>query len=83
MQIFFMFLPIIGSLIIFLYAIKKGFDKTAFFISASIAMVVAMFMMKNDATWYGIMLALTVPLAVSYLVICLILSIKEDRTMKR
>ena len=47
MQIFFMFLPIIGSLIIFLYALKKGFDKTAFFISASIAMVVAMFMMKK------------------------------------
>ena len=74
MQLFFMFLPIVASVVILLYALKKGFDKTAFFISAAIAMVVAMFMMKHNATWYGLMLALTVPLAVSYLIIWLFLS---------
>ena len=83
MQLFFMFLPIVASVVIVLYALKKGFDKTAYFISAAIAMVVAMFMMKHNATWYGLMLALTVPLAVSYLIICLFLSWQEDRAMKR
>ena len=78
MQLFFMFLPIVASVVILLYALKKGFD-----ISAAIAMVVAMFMMKHNATWYGLMLALTVPLAVSYLIICLFLSWQEDRAMKR
>ena len=65
MQLFFMFLPIVASVVILLYTLKKGFDKTAFFLSAAIAMVIAMFMMKHNATWYGLMLALTVPLAVS------------------
>ena len=65
MQLFFMFLPIVASLIILIYALKKGFDRTAFYISAAVAMVIAMFMMKHNATWYGLMLALTVPLAVS------------------
>ncbi len=83
MQLFFMLLPIAASIIILLYALKKGFDKTAFFLSAAIAMVIAMFMMKHNATWYGILLALTVPLAVSYLIICLFLSLQEDRAMKR
>lgn len=82
MQIFFMLLPIIGSVIILLFALIKGFDKTALALSASIAMVIAMFMLKNDASWYGIMMALTVPLAFSYLVICLFLSLREDREMK-
>ena len=83
MQLFFMFLPIVASVVILLYTLKKGFDKKAFFLSAAIAMVIAMFMMKHNATWYGLMLALTVPLAVSYLVICLFLSLQEDRAMKR
>ena len=83
MQLFFMFLPIVASLIILIYALKKGFDRTAFYISAAVAMVIAMFMMKHDATWYGLMLALTVPLAVSYLSICLFLSWQEDRQRKR
>ena len=83
MQLFFMLLPIVASLLILLYALKKGFDKTAFFLSAAIAMVIAMFMMEQNATWYGILLALTVPLAVSYLIICLFLSLREDRAMKR
>ena len=41
MQLFFMFLPIVASLIILIYALKKGFDRTAFYISAAIAMVIA------------------------------------------
>ena len=64
-------------------ALKKGFDRTAFYISAAVAIVIAMFMMKHNATWYGLMLALTVPLAVSYLSICLFLSWQEDRQRKR
>ena len=83
MQLFFMFLPIVASLIILIYALKKGFDRTAFYISAAVAMVIAMFMMKHNATGYGLMLALTVPLAVSYLGICLFLSWQEDRQRKR
>lgn len=83
MQLFFMFLPIVASLIILIYALKKGFDRTAFYISAAVAMVIAMFMMKHNATWHGLMLALTVPLAVSYLSICLFLSWQEDRQRKR
>ena len=82
MQLFFMFLPIVASLIILIYALKKGFDRTAFYISAAVAMVIAMFMMKHNATWYGLLLALTVPLAVSYLIICLFLSWQEDRRRK-
>ena len=82
MQLFFMLLPIVASLIILIYALKKGFDRTAFYISAATAMVIAMFMMKHNATWYGLLLALTVPLAVSYLVICLFLSWQEDRRRK-
>ena len=77
MQLFFMLLPIVASLIILIYALK-----TAFYISAATAMVIAMFMMKHNATWYGLLLALTVPLAVSYLVICLFLSWQEDRRRK-
>ena len=65
MQLFFMFLPIVASLIILIYALKKGFDRTAFYISAAVAMVIAMFMMKHSAPWDGLMVALTVPLAVS------------------
>ena len=45
MQLFFMFLPTVASLIILIYALKKGFDRTAFYISAAVAMVIAMFMM--------------------------------------
>ena len=41
MQLFFMFLPIVASLIILIYALKKGFDRTAFYISAAVAMVIA------------------------------------------
>ena len=82
MQLFFMFLPIVASVIILLYALSKGFDRTAFYVSAAAAMVIAMFMMKHNATWYGVMLALTVPLATSYLVICLFLSWHEDRQRK-
>ena len=83
MQLFFMFLPIVASLIILIYALKKGFDRTAFYISAAVVSVIAMFMMKHNATCYGLMLALSVPLSVSYLSICLFLSLQEDRQRKR
>ena len=47
MQLFFMLLPIVASLIILIYALKKGFDRTAFYIAAATAMVIAMFIVLS------------------------------------
>ncbi len=72
--------PIIISVVVLIYALMKGFNKTALIISASVAMVAEMFIMKYYSnSWYAFVFALTVPLAATYVVICLILSIRESR----
>ncbi|MGN0712350.1 MAG: hypothetical protein ACI4LJ_01115 [Anaerovoracaceae bacterium] len=77
-----MLAPIIVSVGVLIYALRRGFNKTALIVSASVAMVSEMFIMKYNDSWYTFLFALTVPLAVSYVVICMYLSVKEDRGMK-
>ena len=71
--------PIIISVIVLIYALRRSFNKRALIVSAAITMVVEMMMMKNNDTWYVFLFSLTVPLAVSYVAICLVLSIMERR----
>lgn len=71
--------PIIISVIVLIYALRRSFNKRALVVSAAITMVVEMLMMKNNDTWYVFLFSLTVPLAVSYVAICLVLSIMERR----
>lgn len=73
-----MLLPPAAAVIILIVAIKKGFNKQAFFVSAGVTMLINMFTM-HDATWYGFLCTLTIPLAGIYVMICLGLSIKERR----
>lgn len=77
-----MLAPIIVSVGVLIYALRKGFNKTALIVSAAVAMVSEMFIMKYNDSWYAFLFALTVPLAVSYVVICMYLSVREDRGMK-
>ena len=74
--------PIIVSVCVLIYALRKGFNTTALIVSASVAMVSEMFIMKYNDSWYAFLFALTVPLAVTYVVICMYLSVKEDRSRK-
>ena len=71
--------PIIISVIVLIYALRRSFNKRALIVSAAITMVVEMMMMmmKNNDTWYVFLFSLTVPLAVSYVAICLVLSVLE------
>ena len=71
--------PIIISVIVLIFALRKSFNKKALAVSAAITMVVEMLMMKSNDTWYVFLFSLTVPLAVSYVAICLVLSIRERR----
>ncbi|MCI8609419.1 MAG: hypothetical protein HFE73_07225 [Firmicutes bacterium] len=72
--------PIIVSVIVLIYALVKGFNKTALVIAASVAMVAEMFIMKYYSnSWYAFLFALTVPLAVTYVLLCLFLSIREHK----
>ncbi len=82
-MIFFMFLPIIISIVIILYSLKKGFDKNALYISLSVAMLCAMFILKYHNSWIAFLTALTVPFAFVYVLLCLILSLKEDYENRR
>lgn len=79
MDLFFLLAPIIVSVIVLVYALVKGFNKTAFYFSAAVSMVAAMFIMRYSGTWYGFFCALTIPMAVTYVIICFILSLKEDK----
>ncbi len=83
MGLVFMFAPIVVSVGVLIYALKKGFHKNALYLSAAVSMVAAMFIMKYSGTWYGFFCALTVPMAVTYVLICFFLSLKEDRERKR
>ncbi len=71
--------PIIASVAVLVYALRHGFNKTALYASAGLAMVITMFAMKYSGTWYSFLMGLTVPFAVAYVLICLYLSVKEDR----
>ncbi len=82
-MVIFMLLPIIVSIIIIIYSLKKGFDKNALYISLSIAMVCAMFILKYHNSWIAFFTALTVPFAFIYVLLCLLLSIKEDCKNRR
>ena len=59
------FLPPVVAVIVLLVAIKNGFNKQAFMVSAGITMVINMFAM-HKLTWYGLLCTLTVPLAAAY-----------------
>ena len=74
-----MLAPIIVSVGVLIFALRKGFNKTALIISASVAMVAEMMIMKYNNSWYAFLFALTVPLAACYVVICLYLSVMENR----
>ncbi len=74
----FWLLPPIVAITVLVVAIKKGFNKQAFVVSAGVTMLISMFTMHN-ATWYGFICTLTIPLAGIYVAICLGLSIKERR----
>ena len=71
-------IPPAVAIAVLVIAIKKGFNKQAFMVSAGITMVINMFTIHN-ATWYGLMCTLTVPLAGIYVLICLFLSVMERR----
>jgi len=73
------FLPPALALIAFIAAIKRGFNKAAFFVSAGITMIINMFAI-HSLTWYGLICTLTIPFAGIYIVICLVLSIQEHRS---
>lgn len=73
-----MFLPPVAAIIILIVAIKKGFNKEAFFVSAGITMVINMFAL-NKLTIYGLLCTLTIPLSAIYVIICLFLSLREHR----
>lgn len=72
------FLPPVVAVAVLLVAIKNGFNKQAFMVSAGITMVINMFAM-HKLTWYGLLCTLTIPLAAIYVLICLWLSVKERR----
>lgn len=73
------FSPIIISVIVLIYALRRSFNKRALIVSAALTMITEMMMMKNNNSWYVLLFSLTVPLAISYVVICLVLSIMERR----
>lgn len=73
------FLPPLVAVIVLLVAMKNGFNKQAFMVSAGITMVINMFGLYK-LTWYGLICTVTVPLAAVYVLICLWLSIKERRS---
>ena len=73
------FLPPALVLIVFIAAMKHGFNKAAFFVSVGITMIINMFAIHH-LTWYGLLCTLTIPLAGIYVVICLVLSIQEHRS---
>lgn len=78
MTYFLIFLPPVAAVAVLLVALKKGFNKQAFVVAAGIAMVIAMFAM-HKLTLYGLICVLTIPLAVIYVAICLVLSLLERR----
>lgn len=73
-----LFLPPAAAVIVLLAAMKSGFNKQAFMVSAGITMVFNMFML-HKLTLYGLLCTLTVPLAAIYVLLCLWLSIRERR----
>jgi hypothetical protein len=72
--------PIVVSVAVLIYALRKGFNKTALVISAAVAMVSEMLVVRYISdSWYAFLFSLTVPLAVTYVLICLYLSIKANK----
>ncbi len=79
MREFFIFLAPVAAVIVLLIALKKGFNRQAFIVSAGITMVINMLLMER-LSMYGFIFFLTVPLAVIYVVICLVLSLVEKKS---
>lgn len=79
MREFFIFLAPVAAVIVLLIALKKGFNRQAFIVSAGITMVINMLLMER-LSMYGFIFFLTVPLAVIYVVICLVLSLVENKS---
>lgn len=73
-----LFLPPVVAVAVLLVAIKNGFNKQAFMVSAGITMVINMFALSR-LTLYGLLCTLTIPLAAIYVLLCLWLSIRERR----
>lgn len=71
--------PILVSVGVLIYALIKGFNKTAFIVSAAFTMVVEMLVMKYYNSWYAMIFSLTVPLAACYVCICLFISISQHK----
>lgn len=72
------FLPPAAAVIVLIAALKSGFNKQAFLVSAGITMVINMFAI-HSLSWYGLLCTLTLPLAGIYVAICLVLSLREHR----
>lgn len=79
MREFFIFLAPVAAVIVLLIALKKGFNRQAFIVSAGITMVINMLLMER-LSMYGFIFFLTVPLAVIYVVICLVLCLVEKKS---
>lgn len=71
-------IPPAAAIIVLVIAIKSGFNKQVFMVSAGITMVINMFTI-HTATWYSLICTLTIPLAAIYVVLALILSLIERR----
>ena len=78
---FLLFLPPFLAIAVLVAALKNGFHKGAFFVSAGVTMVIAMFLM-DKVSLYGLLCIITIPLATIYVVICLVLSLLERRRDK-
>lgn len=81
MQYLLLFLPPAAAVAVLVIALRKGFNKQAFFVSAGITMVINMFAVHR-LTIYGLICTLTLPLAGIYVAICLVLSVLERRSGK-
>lgn len=79
MREFFIFLAPIVAIAVLVIEFKKGFNKQALIVSAGITMVINMLLMER-LSLYGFLFFLTVPLALIYIAICLILSVLERKS---
>ncbi|MEE0796936.1 MAG: hypothetical protein UIJ88_03795 [Anaerovoracaceae bacterium] len=74
------FAPIVISIAALIICLIRGVNKRALILSAMITMVAEMFAMKYIAsTWYIFLFSMTVPMAVSYTLFSLYMSIKENK----
>ncbi|TDP48637.1 hypothetical protein [Aminicella lysinilytica] len=73
-----MIIPPLAAIAALVAAVKKGFNKEAMIVAAVITMAINMFAI-HKVTMYGLLCTVTIPLALAYVLICLALSIKENK----